>query len=176
MAANAPKTPAKTETTKKAPVTKAPEAKTKRGGSRPRRTLDQRLADLLDQINHEQTKLAKASEEELAEAVSRTEDVRVRALIAKEVKARRARRTPLDDIIQSLDTDEQVAVVAAAAESTLFGMPTKAPEPVEKTEVESVEKTADASQDADAETSDAKGSPAQKTEGDPITEVFGSKA
>ena len=172
MAANAPKTSAKTETAKKAPETKTPAAKTKRGGSRPRRTLDQRLADLLDQINHEQTKLAKASEEELAEAVSRTEDVRVRALIAKEVKARRARRTPLDDIIQSLDTDEQVAVVAAAAESTLFGMPTKAPEPVEKAEVESVEKTAD----ADAETSDAKGAPAQKTEGDPITEVFGSKA
>lgn len=172
MAANAPKTPAKTETAKKAPVTKAPAAKTKRGGSRPRRTLDQRLADLLDQINHEQTKLAKASEEELAEAVSRTEDVRVRALIAKEVKARRARRTPLDDIIQSLDADEQVTAIAAAAESNLFGMPTQAPEPVEteKAEVGSVEKT------ADAETSDAKGAPAQKTEGDPITEVFGSKA
>lgn len=167
MAANAPETPAKTETTKKAPATKDPAAKTKRGGSRPRRTLDQRLADLLDQIKNEQTKLSKASEEELAEAVSRTEDVRVRALIAKEVKARRARRTPLDDIIQSLDTDEQVTATAAAAESDPFGMPTKAAEPAE---VESGEKT------AEAETSDAKGAPVHKPEGDPITEVFGSKA
>lgn len=171
MAANAPKTPAKTETTKKAPATKDPAAKTKRGGSRPRRTLDQRLADLLDQIKNEQTKLSKASEEELAEAVSRTEDVRVRALIAKEVKARRARRTPLDDIIQTLDADEQVAATAAAAESDPFGMPAEAAEvETEKVEVESGEKT------AEAETSDAKGAPAQKTEGDPITEVFGSKA
>lgn len=166
MAATTGKTAAKPQTPKKT-------AAKKTGTPRPRRTLNQRLSDLLDRVKVEQDKLTKASENDLTEAFNATDDVRVRALIVREVKARRARRSPLDEIIETLGSDEQLAATEAAAEDSPFGLPAEAAKaPADQTTL-----AIDMTEDPWPKAADKADTDADKAEdeGDSITAMFGAK-